>query len=156
MGQDLCVANKQKWAKYCSKRQQHLIYNCFWHSNPSNNNIHYSLKHYNNNKKECHKKSQLVTYFWIIHTISNNECFNLTSSFFEIVNWIMTATYNPQPLGLGGKLITLSRWYLFNIGNIGCYRHNIIKMRWCRTSFDRANATEPIKMKLSTKLYTQE
>lgn len=29
-------------------------------------------------------------------------------------------------------------------------------MRWCRTPFDRANTTEPIKLKLSTKLYTQE
>lgn len=68
----------------------------------------------------------------------------------------MTATYNPQLLDLGGKPITLSRWNLFNIGNIGWYRHNIIKMRWCRTSFDHANAAEPIKLKLSTKLYTQK
>lgn len=29
-------------------------------------------------------------------------------------------------------------------------------MRWCRSSFDRVNAAEPIKLKLSTKLYTQE
>lgn len=29
-------------------------------------------------------------------------------------------------------------------------------MRWCHTSFDSAYTAEPIKLKLSTKLYTQE